>query len=88
MWRSQRLTGLHNSGRSKNQNRLVGLGREFHADLLFRKRAINDELLHEGKALSAPCFTAIQRSAKRHYLSDASFEAVGGFCLEKKVFWR
>ena len=30
----------------------------------------------------------MNRLAKRHYLSDASFEAVGGFCVEKKVFWR
>ena len=83
-----RLTALHNSGGSKNQNRTVGLGREFHADLLFWKWAIDHGLLHEGEALSASCYTAIQRPAKGHYLSDASFEAVGGFCVERKVFWR
>ena len=27
------------------------------------------------------------RPAKRRYLSDASCEAVDGFCVEKKVFW-
>ena len=87
MWRLLRLTGLHNSGGSKNQNRAVGLGREFHADLLFCKWAIDHELLHEREAL-APCCTAIQRPAKRHHLSDASFETVGGFCVERKVLWR
>ena len=89
VWRLLLLTGLHNSGGSKNQNRTVGLGREFHAALFFWKWAIDHELLHEGEALSAPCYTAIQRLAKRHYyLSDASFEAVGGFCVERKVLWR
>ena len=28
-------------------------------------------------------YTAINRHTKRHYLSDASFEAVAGFCVEK-----
>ena len=88
MWRLLRLTELYNSGGSKNQNRTVGLDREFHAYLLFRKWATDHELLHEGEVLSAPCYTAIQRTAQRHYLSDASFEAVGGFCVESKVFWR
>ena len=83
-----RLTGLHDASARKNQNRTVELGREFHADLLFWKWAIDHELLLEGEALSAPCYTAIKRPAKRHYLSDASFESVGGFCVEKKVFWR
>ena len=45
------------------------------------------ELLLVGEALSALCYTAIKRPAKRHYLSDARFEAVGGFCVEKKGFW-
>ena len=64
---------------------MVELGREFHADLLFWKWAIDHELLLEGEALSAPWYTAIKRHAKRHCLSDASFESVGGFCVEKKV---
>ena len=83
-----RLPRLHNSGGSKNQNRTVELDREFDADLLFWKLAIDHKLIHEGEVLSAPCYTAIQRPAKRHYLSDASFEAVDGFCVERKVFWR
>ena len=62
-------------------------GREFHADL-FWNWAINDVLLLEGEALSAPCYTVLKLPAKRHYLPYASFEAVGGFCVEKKVLWR
>ena len=62
--------------------------REFHADLLFWKWTIDHELLLEGEALSAPCHTAIKRPAKGHYVSDASCEAVGGFCVERKAFRR
>ena len=40
------------------------------------------------EAISAPCYTALLRPAKRPHLSDASFEAVGGYCVEEKVFWR
>ena len=79
VWRLLRLTGLHDSRGSNNQNNTVELGREFLADL-FWKWAIDNELLLEGEALSAPCYTAIKRPAKRHYLSDTSC-GVGGRIL-------
>ena len=81
-WRLLRLTGLHDERHPRNQ-KVVCLGSDFHADLRFWKRAINEKLLHVGEAVSAPCYTALNRSAKRHYLSDASFEAVGGYGVEK-----
>lgn len=65
----------------------VEFGREFHADL-FRKLSVNNDLLLQGEALRAPCYTAIKRPAKRHYLSDASFDVVDVFCVERKAFWR
>ena len=49
---------------------------------------MDQELLLEGETLSTPGHTATNRPAKRNYLSDASFKAVGGFCIEKEVFWR
>ena len=49
---------------------------------------IDNELLLERKARSAPCYAAIKRPAKRHHLSDASFDAVDNCCVERKVFWR
>ena len=61
---------------------------ELHADLRFWKWAINHKLLQAGKAVSAPCYTALNRPAKQHYLSDASFEVVGGYCVEKMMYWR
>ena len=66
----------------------VTRGREFLAGLLFGKWTIIRKLLQIGEAISAPCYTALKRPAKRHYLSDASFEAVGGYCVEQKVFWK
>ena len=42
----------------KARNRMVELRREFHADLLFWKWAIDHELSLQGEALSAPCYTA------------------------------
>ena len=66
---------LHDSRGSNTQNNTVGLCREFHADALFWKWAGDNELLLEGQAISAPCYTAMKRPAKRHYVSDASFEA-------------
>ena len=85
VWRLLRLTGLHDLRCSNIQNNTVELGREFHADILFWKWATENEILLPREALSAPCYTATKRLAKRHYLSDARFEAVGGFCVEKKV---
>ena len=81
-----RLTGLHHERHPRNQ-KLVRLGRVFHTDLLFWKWAIDRKLLQEGETISAPCHTAIKRPANRH-LSDASFDAVGGYCAEKNVCWR
>ena len=60
MWRLLRLTGLHDASSRKKQNRMVELGREFHADLLFLKWVTHHELLLEGGALSAPCNLAIK----------------------------
>ena len=50
--------------------------------------AIDHELLQVGGTISAPCYAALKRPAKRHHLSDASFEAVGGYCVERRVYWR
>ena len=35
VWRLMRLTVLHDSRGSNNQDNTVGLGREFHAEFLF-----------------------------------------------------
>lgn len=87
VWRLLRLAGLHDP-HSKNKSHLVILGREFHDDLEFWRWAIEQGLLTAGESLSAPCFADVRREAKRVYLSDASFDAIGGFCEKLKVYWR
>ena len=86
VWRLLRLTRLHDSRGIKNH--ALELGREFHADLVFWKWAIDHELLLEGGAISAPRYTTIKRPAKWHLLLDANRTAEGRFCVEKNVFWR
>ncbi|CAM9117561.1 unnamed protein product, partial [Ectocarpus sp. 4 AP-2014] len=49
---------------------------------------LDQQLLAIGESLSAPCYAAIKRPAKRNYLSDASFDVMGGYCQELKVYSR
>ena len=84
VWRLLRLSGFHDASAKLTQTRTVEIGGEFHADLLFKMWVIDHALLLEGEALSAPCYTAIKRPAKKHSLSDARFEAAGRFCVEKE----
>ena len=72
---------------SKIPNSAVGLGREFHADLLFYGSGLSiTNNYKKVKGLSSPCYTAMQRLAKRHYLSEASFKTVGGFASTGRYF--
>ena len=87
VWSLLRLTGLHDERHPRNQN-VVPLGSEFHADISSWKWAISRKLLQSGEAVFAPCYTAVRRPAKRQYLSDVSFEAVGGYCIEHRIYWR
>ena len=86
VWRLLRLTGLHTA--NGTQNHIVDLGKEFHADLEFWRWAIQHELVAAGESLSAPCFVQLARPPKRKYLSDASFDAIGGYCTELRTHWR
>ena len=81
------MTDLHTQT-GKKQSHSVELGREFHDNLDFWRWAIDHELLTAGESLSAPCFAAIKCPAKTYYLSDASFDAIGGFCRKLIIYWR
>lgn len=72
----------------KTQSHSVQLGREFDDDLDFWRWAINQELLTAGETLCAPCFASVKRLPKRRYLSDASFDAIGGYSYGNKMYWR
>ena len=67
---------------------MVDLSRDFHAELLIRKWAIYHELILEEETLTAvrPVNRRYNDQQKRPYLSDARFEAMGGFCIENKFF--
>jgi len=89
VWHLLRLTGLHDkASRQTREKRQVRLGWEFHGDLEFWRWALEVKLAEKGESLSAFFFNHVQRTPFRHYLSDASFDAVGGHCPEIKVFWR
>jgi len=89
VWQLLRLTGLHTSETKQRRTKtLVDLGWEFHGDIAFWKWAIEHRLVESGESLNAPFYAHIQRPPVRRYLSDASFEAVGGYCPELKIFWR
>ena len=79
VWRLLGLMDLH-TRTGKKQSHSVERGREFHDDLDFWRWAIDHELLTAGESPGTPCFAAIKRPAKTYYLSDASFDAIGGFC--------
>ena len=44
--------------------------------------------MSQGESLSAPLYTHVPRRPVRHYFSDASFDAIGGYCPELQFFWR
>ena len=89
VWQLLRITGLHSSAAKSSRKRsIVQLGREFHGDLAFWKWAISRRLVQTGESLSAPFYAHSKRRPVRRYLFDASLSAIGGYCLELKIFWR
>lgn len=56
--------------------------------MAFWKWAIDKKIPEDGSVLGASFLAHIKRPAVRHYLSHASFDAVGGYCPELKIFWR
>ena len=44
--------------------------------------------MSQGEYLSVPFYAHVLRRLVRHYFSDASFDAIDGYCPELPVFWR
>ena len=42
----------------------------------------------QAERLAAPFFSLVNQTHVRIWFSDASFEAVGGICLETGLYWR
>ena len=84
-----RLTGLHTKGRTKRGPRgsCAWDGNSMGIRTAFWKWA-TIRLMSQGESLSAPFYTHVLRRPVRHYFSDASFDAIDGYCPELPVFWR
>ena len=70
------------------RGRRVILGPEFHGDLEFWRWFATEGFESIGGCLSAPMFNLVSRPPQRTIFSDASKQAIGGFCLETGVYWR
>lgn len=92
MWRVQFGVGLagdhdfHDTTIMKDY--VVELSGEFHADLEWWKWAVHQRCMLEGVSLYASFYEHVEWPVVRHWLSDATTKAIGGFCLELRVWWR
>ena len=67
---------------------VILLGQEFHADLEWWKWALREPCLVDGVSLYSSFFEHTQWVPERHWLSDATLSAVGGYCAETGIWWR
>eukprot|EP00953_Heterococcus_sp_UTEX-ZZ885_P010203 5960-Heterococcus_DN1.PRE.3 len=87
VWRLIALTHGANAWRQRGPgvagSKRVTVGTEVHADLdMWRWSFLNET------ELRTPIVTHIKRKHAQTWPSDASFEAIGGYCLETGTFWR
>lgn len=74
---------------ARQMRRVVRLGREFHADLDFWRVILAMSTGPDGVTrLEAPLFTSFLQLPSRIIISDASGDAMGGYCLETGWWWR
>jgi hypothetical protein len=70
-------------GPGKFGDKQVSIGKEVHADLEMWRWCVRNN-----STLSTPIVTHIKRQPIQTWLSDASFEAIGGCCVESGIWWR
>ena len=68
--------------------RTVALTREFMADVGWWRWFVHQERWKKGERLTAPFFRFVKQEPSRRWFSDASYQAVGGFCRETGWWWR
>lgn len=74
---------------SKHRREFVRLSREFHDDLAFWRMAMEIATGPDGVTrLEAPLFSCYLQPPCRIIISDASGDAMGGYCLEAGRWWR
>lgn len=92
VWRLQRAVGLaadHDFSETiAMKEYIVELSEEFHADLEWWKWAVYQRALLEGVSLYSSFYKHVYWAPVRHWLSDATPKAIGGFCWELRVWWR
>ena len=87
------LNGQENSGgglcrKWAEAKRVLELMKEFMADVDWWRWCLTGGLAGRGERLAAPFFRFVKQPHKRAWFPDASFEAIGGLCLETGVYWR
>ena len=88
VWQLLRLTGLHTISRTNPRTqRIVRLGWKFHGAIGFLNWAIDQRLKSQGESRSASFYARALRKPVRHYFSDVSFDAIGGYCPELQFFF-
>ena len=74
--------------RKAEAERRLDLTPEFMADVGWWRWFVNQERPEAGERLTAPFFRFVKQEPSRHWFSDASYQAVGGYCLETGWWWR
>lgn len=78
----------HALGARQNQ-RVVRLSREFHADIAFWTLILDMSTGPDGVTrLESPLFCRFLQPPSRILVSDASGDSMGGYCLESGKWWR
>ena len=71
-----------------NPGRRVVLGPEFHDVLEFWRWFVAHGLASRGEQFTSPMYNIVTRPPQLTLFSDASKQAVGGYCLETGQYWR
>ena len=61
---------------------------EFLADVGWWRWYVQLENIKEGERIAAPFYRFVKQTPEEKRCSDASYEAIGGLCLETGVYWR
>ena len=67
---------------------MLRLTKEFMEDVEWWRWCLKEGMAGEGEKLAAAFFRFVKQTHRRTWFSDASFEAVGGLCLEMGVYSR
>ena len=72
----------------KHGRQIVHMSPEFHHDLDWWKQAVDFNILERGLSLYSPVFPHVSRPVVRHWMPDASTQAIGGYCPDISTWWR